>query len=336
MEHIAIDIGGRQSQICARSSDGTILRESRVLTHEIPAVLAERPPSRVILETCAESFHIADALLRLGHEVRVVPAMLARSLGVGARRTKTDRRDAQALSEASCRMELPSVHIPTMLSRDRKALCGMRDGLVKSRTQLVNTIRGWQRTRGIRIRSGGPEYLPTRLRLACPDLPTHVARQLRSIENLTTEIEESDAELSTIANADPVCKRLMSVPGVGPVTSIRFSSSLDEIERFDGAHAAESFIGLTPGENSSSDKKQRTSITKAGPPALRWALIQAAWSARRSRPDDPMVQWSYEIEKRRGKKIAVTALARKLAGILFAIWRDGTIYNPKRGASSGT
>ncbi len=253
MEHVAIDLGGRQSQVCARSADGTIVKEGRVATSELAAFLADRPKSRVIVETCAESFRIADAALLLGHEVRVVPATLARSLGVGARRTKTDKRDAQALSEVSCRVDLPSVHIPSLTSRERKTLCGMRDGLVAARTQLVNTVRGWLRTQGVKIRSGGVETFPPRVRAACPTLSTWVVRQLRVIENLSREIEDADRELTATAKADPVCKRLMSVPGVGPVTSVRYASSLDVIERFEDAHAAQAYVGVTPGENSSSD-----------------------------------------------------------------------------------
>lgn len=175
--------------------------------------------------------------------------------------------------------------------------------------------------------------LPDRLRaLFGPELPAFVERQLRAIESLTKEIEEADSDLLQLTRADPTMKRLMSVPGVGPVTAARFRSSIDSIARFGDAHSVQSFIGLTPGENSSSEKKQRTSITKAGPSALRWALVQAAWVARRHRQDDPMVRWCCEVERRRGKQIAVVALARKMAGILFAIWRDGSVYQPARGA----
>ena len=112
MEHIAIDLGGRESQICIRRSDGTIVEEKRLGTRGLGAWLGRRPRSRVIVETCAEGFAVADAALQWGHEVRVVPGTLVRALGVGARGVKTDRRDAQALSEASCRMDLKRPGIP--------------------------------------------------------------------------------------------------------------------------------------------------------------------------------------------------------------------------------
>ena len=302
-EHVAIDLGGRESQICVRAQDGTILEERRFLTRSLASYLERRPPSRVVLETCAESFAIADDALNLGHEVRVVPATLVRSLGVGARRTKTDKRDAEILSEVSCRIDLPSVHIPSLVSRERKASCGMREALVSARTQLTNTVRGWLRARATRPRSGAIETFPTRVRALLPQLPGYVERQLQMIEELTRQIGAADKELTAMARQDATCARLMTVPGVGPVTALRFAAALDEIGRFRDAHKVEAYLGLTPGEYSSSERRQRTSITKAGSPALRRALVQAAWAARRCRRNThPMLTWATEVEKRRGKR----------------------------------
>jgi transposase len=126
MDHVAIDLGSRKSQICVRNAEGQIVEEKRWETWELKRYLAERPKSRVVVETCAEAFGVADAARALGHEVRVVSATLVRTLGVGARRTKTDQRDARVLSEVSCRVDLPSVHIPREQSRERKTICGMR------------------------------------------------------------------------------------------------------------------------------------------------------------------------------------------------------------------
>ncbi len=332
MEHLAIDLGGRESQICVRSSDGHIVEERRCPTTTLPRYLASRPRSRVIVETCSEAFGVADAALAVGHEVRVVPATLVRSLGVGARRLKTDRRDARILSEVSCRIDLPSVHVPSRESRERKTMCGMREGLVGARTKLVNMVRGWLRADGRRPRGGELSTFAARVRAlsqAAP-LPSHVERHLRMIDALNAEIADADRELAVAAKADPVARRLMTAPGVGPATAVRFVAALDQISRFRGAHGVESYVGLVPGEDSSAERKRRTSITKAGPTALRWCLVQAAWAARRTRRKDPMHHWADEVEKRRGTRVAVLALARKLAGILFAIWRDGTVYEPRR------
>jgi transposase len=330
VEHVAIDLGGRESQVCIRAEDGKILMERKVATSSLSKLLKRRPRSRVIVETCAEAFHVADSALELGHEVRVVPAMLVRSLGVGARGVKTDQRDARALSEVSTRIDLPSVHVPSHQSRQRKSLCGMRDALVGARTQLINTVRGWMRGQMSKVRTGKTETFVERVKqtVDTATLPTYVTRQLQAIEQMTVHILEADEELEALADKDPTCPRLMSVPGVGPVTAIRFVAALDEIGRFPSVAQVQSYLGLTPGENSSSERQRRTGITKAGPPALRASLVQAAWAARRARGAHPMLAWALEVEKRRGKHVAVVALARKLASILFALWRDGTFYSP--------
>jgi transposase len=335
MDHIAIDLGGRESQVCVRSADGQIKEERRVKTEELAAYLAKRPAGRVVMETCAQSFGLADAALAQGHQVRVVAATLVRSLGVGARRTKTDRRDAQVLSEVSCRIDLPSVHIPSTTSRQRKSMCGMRDVLVRARTSLINSLRGWLRTQGQRVKIGSVKCFAERVRALYTgqELPVYVERQLETLKLLMTQTEAADRELAELAKSDPVCRRLMTVPGVGPVTAVRFVAALDDVQRFAKAHAVESYLGLVPGEDSSSERKRRTSITKAGPSALRWTLVQAAWAARRCRRTDPMLLWAREVEKRRGRRVAILALARKLAGILFALWRDGSVYASERGAS---
>jgi transposase len=333
MEHIAIDLGGRESQICVRGPDGTIREERRIATLALPEYLRGRDTARVIVETCTESLRVADAARAHGHEVRIVPTTLVRALGVGARRTKTDRRDAQALSAASCRLDLPSVHLSSVTARQRKTLCGTRAALVSARTQLVNTVRGWLRQQGLSLRSGGVESFTRRVRdLAGIVVPPALDRQLASIDFLTAQIAAADRELRGVVADDPVCVRLMTVPGVGPVTAARFTAALDTATRFAHAHAVGSYLGLVPGEASSGDRQHRLAITKAGACAVRTSLVQAAWAARRRAPRDPLVKWALRIEQRRGRKIAIVALARKLAGILFALWRDGTTYDPHRGA----
>jgi transposase len=329
VNHLAIDIGGRESQICARSADGTITSEKRVRTADLPRLLEKLEPSRVIFEACAESFWIADAARASGHDVRVVASTLVRALGVGSRSTKNDVKDARVMSEASCRIDLPSVHIPSSESRDRKTMLSLRDGFVSSRTMLINAVRGWMRSRAIRLRrSGEVVSFPERVRDACPDsLPPYITRTLDEITALTARITEADRELRVIAKQDPVCQKLMTVVGVGPVTAIGFMATLDDVARFEDAHRVQAYLGLTPGEYASSDKHRRTGITKAGSTRMRWLLVQAAWTARRAAPNDPMVLWSKQVEQRRGKRVAVVALARKIAGILFAIWRDGSTYS---------
>lgn len=338
MQHVAIDLGGRESQVCIRAADGTIVEEKRHATRLLAKLMEKWPPSRVILETSAEAFRVADAARTAGHEVRVVPATLVKSLGVGARGIKTDQRDARALSEASCRIDLQSVHIPTEASRELKSSCGAREELVECRTKLINNVRGWMRGQLWRLASGASKTFHERVRGHAAshevELPAHVTRSLETIEHLSEQIHAADVQLRKLAKSDPICQALMTVPGIGPVTAVRFRAALDDVARFHSAHAVQSYLGLTPGECSSSERRRRTGITKAGPSAPRRLLIQSAWAAWRHYPDEPMVKWAKQIAERRSKFVAVVALARKMVGILFALWRDGTTYQSARSAAA--
>lgn len=330
MQHVAIDLGGRESQICIRAPDGTIVEEKRHATRLLAKLMEKWPPSRVILETSAEAFRVADAAKAAGHEVRVVAASLVKSLGVGARGIKTDLRDARTLSEVSCRIDMPSVHIPTPASRELKSICGAREELVECRTKLINNVRGWLRGQLWRLPSGGAGSFHDRVRAHATslsaELPLHVARNLDIIEAVTLQIRAADVQLRQFVKTDATCQALMTVPGVGPVTAVRFRAAIDDVSRFTSAHGVQSYLGLTPGERSSSERQRRTGITKAGPTAPRRMLIQSAWAAWRRYPNEPMVMWAMAIAERRPKHVAIVALARKIAGILFALWRDGTTY----------
>src|SRR5262249_37234265 len=133
------------------------------------------------------------------------------------------------------------------------------------------------------------------------DVPEHVERLLVIIEALNQQISQADKQIRQLAKSEEICRRLMTVPGVGPLTAVRFIATLDNIERFSTAHDVQSYLGLTPGENSSSTRVRRTRLTKAGPPQMRFLLVQAAWSATRCAPTHPMVIWAKQIAERRGK-----------------------------------
>ncbi len=139
MDHIGIDLGSKDSQVCVRNAGDEIVQELRCPTRRLGTFLTGRPVARVVLETCTEAFRMAAVAQAHGHDVRVVAATLVRSLGVGQRGLKNDARDARVLSEASCRIELPSVHIPSVGSQEVKAICVSREALIKSRTQPKRT-----------------------------------------------------------------------------------------------------------------------------------------------------------------------------------------------------
>jgi len=124
----------------------------------------------------------------------------------------------------------------------------------------------------------------------------------------------------------------MTVPEVGALTAVTFVATLDQVGRFRGAHQVEAYVGLVPREWSSSELQRRGHITKAGNSRMRWLLVEAAsrlmWP--RNTRAQALREWAERIARRRGRKVAKVALARRLTGILFALWRDGTVFDPGR------
>jgi transposase len=144
------------------------------------------------------------------------------------------------------------------------------------------------------------------------------------------QIAVLDEQLAAIAAADDVTRRLMTVPGVGPVTAVAFVVTVDDVKRFRDAHQVESYVGLVPREWSSSETQRRGPITKAGNSRMRWLLVQAAWCIlrRRKKPETAALRdWADRIAHRRGRRVAAVALARRMAGILYALWRDASVYS---------
>ena len=189
-------------------------------------------------------------------------------------------------------------------------------------------MRGWLRGQARKLRGDETATFTERVR-GLGALPLYITSELTVIDVLTREISASEKCFAALTNADPVCKRLMTVPCVGPSTALRFVAALDGVTRFASAHKVEAYLGLSPGEKSSSERQLRLGITKAGSSSVRWVLIQAAWILKtccRSVAARKLQLWAAEVEKRRGKGVAIVALARKLAGVLFALWRDGTEF----------
>lgn len=336
MHHAAIDLGSKESQICIRRPDGAIVEEHKHATRKLTELVKTWPTSRIVMEASAEAFKIADAALAAGHQVRVVPGTLVRLLGVGERGVKNDQRDARQLSKASWQTDVPSVHIPSSAARELRSLCGARDVLVDMQRKLSNNVRGWVRAQLWKLPGGKMATLPERLRTHAQasqcELPEHIERQLTMLTQASVQVQAANKQARRLAAEHPVCRRLMTVPGIGPITALRFVAAIDDPKRFPTAHRVQSYVGLTPGEHSSSERERKTGITKAGPSELRRCLVQAAWSAMKVRTTHPMLEWTRQIAERRSRPVAAIALARKLAGILFALWRDGTTYEARRSA----
>lgn len=148
--------------------------------------------------------------------------------------------------------------------------------------------------------------------------------------HLNQQLAYSDATIEHLAVQDLRVPRLRSVSSIGPVTAAAFLAAIDDVGRFHHAHQLEAYLGLVPREYSSGETQRRGPITKAGHSHVRWLLIQAAVSILRRHPPQAEEQqsWALRIAARRGKQVAVVALARRLAGILYALLRDGSVFEP--------
>ena len=335
MDHIGIDLHKKDSQICILGAGGE-RSEPRVRTtpERFADVLGDRPRARILLEASTESEWVARCLEGLGHEVIVADPNFAPMYAARSRKIKTDRRDARALAEA-CRLgAYRPAHRLSDAQRHVRGRLTVRDALVRTRTGYISVIRARLRQDGWRVASGSAEgFIRRVLALALPGrLLSELAPLLAVMRQVNQQLAYSDERIAAVAHTDERVRRLQTVPSVGPVTAAAFVAALDDAGRFARAHQVEAYLGLVPREWSSGEGQRRGQITKAGHRRVRWLLVQAAVSILRVRhPGTAALRdWAVRLAGRRGRFIAVVALARRLAGILYAVLRDGTQYDPTR------
>jgi transposase len=210
----------------------------------------------------------------------------------------------------------------------------VRDAVVRTRTRYLSLMRALLRQHGSRVPSGRAEHVIARVQgLPRPGrLLSVVAPLLSVIGPLNRQLTSSDERIEHLAVQDPRVPRLRSVPSIGPVTAAAFLAAIDDAQRFRHAHQLEAYLGLVPREYSSGESQRRGAITQAGPSRPRWLLIQAAVSILRRRPPraEELRTWALRIAARRAQQVAVVALARRRAGILYARLRDGRMFEPQR------
>lgn len=342
MEYGAIDLHTKHSQIRIVAADGTVIVERRIVTRadQFAAVFGERTRMRVLLESSTESEWVATCLEALGHEVIVADPNFAAMYGTRTRRIKTDRRDAAALADANrTGVYRPAYRVRATQRAVRQRLL-VRDQLVRMRTQLINLLRSQVRATGQRLPTGAAETFSRRF--AAVALPAALRETLRPLtdllESLALPLREAETWAHQTATADPVARRLMTAPGVGPVTALSYRATLDQIERFPDAGRVTAYLGLVPREDSSAERRHRGAITKAGPGRPRALLVQASWHIWRSERDGAAAlhAWVHRVAARRGRRIALVALARRLARCLYAMWRDGRDFTDTRGRLTAT
>jgi len=333
MEYGAIDLHARKTLIRIVEADGTVVLDRTITTTRegFTKVFEGRARLRVLLETGTESEWVAQTIEACGHEVVVADPNYALMYGVRVRAVKTDRRDVAALAEA-CRLGIyRAAHRVSAAQRQVRRQLRVRSQLIRMRTQAINLLRAQLRQEGYRLPSGASESVVARCRRVAltVGLRDDLAPVLTLLEALAPLIKARDQAAEIQATADPVVRRLMTAPGVGPIVGLTYRAVLDDVTRFRDASSSTAFLGLVPKEASSGTRRQKGRITKRGPTTLRVLLIQAAWTIWRQRQGRAALHaWVDRLAARRGRRIAVVALARRLARILYAMWRDGCDYRP--------
>lgn len=334
MQHIGIDLAKSASQVCILTEDGELI-ERRIPTtrDQFQRLLDTGSDSRILLEASTESEWVARYLESLGHEVIVADPNFAPMYATRSRRVKTDKRDARALAEA-CRLgAYRQAHRASERQRHIRAKLAVREAMVRTRSKYISLMRALVRRDGLRVAAGTPRSFATRLDAVSlsAELRAEIAPLITLFEAVNEQIGRADDELAQLVKDDVVVRRLTSVPGVGAVTAACFVSTLDNVTRFASAKQVRAYLGLVPSEYSSGERKERGRINKAGPNRARYLLVEAAWALLRSTRAEgaELRAWATVIRTRRGTKVAIVALARKLAGILFAMWRDGAEFAPR-------
>jgi len=302
----------------------------KTLSHEnkeqVRAFYAALPkPVLVGVETSGQSQWFEQLLAELGHELWIGDAKKIRA--AADRKQKTDRRDALLVLQMLVEKRFPRIWVPTASERDVRQLLLHRSKLVRMRTQVKNQLQalalnqGLQRKRKLWSEAGRQQLQ------GLPLLPWAARRReelLVLLDQLETSIAEQDRAVADEANTRSEVRRLMTHPGVGPVTALAFVLTLGPPSRFARGKQVASYFGLIPSENSSGGRQRLGHISKQGNSFMRWVLVEAAQSAVRY---EPRMRREYQrLAHRKCCALAKVAMARKLAVRLYWMLRGEMDY----------
>ena len=216
-------------------------------------------------------------------------------------------------------------------ARDLRSRLLVRSNLVRTRVRVVVQLRTLFESRGYSLPSCSVETLHRKIEASEIDegLGIVILPLVTHLLSLNELIKEEDAEMAVRSKASEVSCRFVELPGIGTLTSLAFMAAIEDPRRFSSARQVASYLGFVPREYSSGERVHRGATTKNGDKLTRAYLVQAGWRVMRSTKEEavPLRDWALALKERRGSKIAVTALARRLSRILFALWRDGTHYD---------
>jgi transposase len=332
MTLVGCDLPSRKQQVAVLdTTTGEVLEQE--LTHDGDAVerfyRALRPPVTIGIETTGYTQWFHALMHRLGHTVLVGEAGKIRAMLV--RKTKTDRRDARHLLDLLKHDRFPAVWVPDPGTRDLRALVAHRVRLVRMRTMVKNGLQAIALNQRLTLRSKLWSQRGLAQLRALSLAPNTTRRRDDSLELLawlTSRIDQLDERIAAVVEAHPPARRLLTHPGVGPLTALTTVLVLGPVRRFPDSKHVVSYVGLAPAINASADKQHLGKITKQGNALLRWVLGQAAPLAARA--DEALRRRYFAVLHRRGRPKANVALARKLLGRLYVMLRDQIDYGEFR------
>ncbi|HEY8105169.1 MAG TPA: IS110 family transposase [Gemmatimonadales bacterium] len=325
---IAVDLAKSVFQVAVSRQAGKVAEVRRLTRSAFRQFLAQHEPATVLLEACGTAHYWARELETLGHQVVLLPPHAVRPY---VPRNKTDQADAKALLEAYRNEAIHPVPAKSVGQQCLTALHRVRTAWMRTRIARINFVRASLRELGWSIPVGAARVLPQASAvLEDPDseLPSPLRHVLKlaceEIRELEKRIHAVDKQLRLMAAEMPLYKRLLSIPGVGPLSASALIAFLGEMTRFQNGRRFACFLGLTPRERSSGLKRRLGAISKQGDTYLRTLLIHGARSvllaAKRRREPDRLRAWALQVQQRRGHNTAAVALANKLARIVWAVW----------------
>jgi transposase len=330
-QYVGLDVSLEETSICVLDQSGAVVFEGDVASNPqvIAKLLRRRAPQaiRIAFETGSLSNWLWHELKALEFPVVCLDARHAKA-ALSMRMNKSDRNDARGLAEMARMGWYREAKVKSIESRHVRAMLAARAKLVDLRRDLENQMRGLLKSLGIILGKAGSKALPRKILDAlqkAPHLRPLIEPLMLAHSNLISQVIKYDDQLKAMARSNQTVRRLMTVPGVGPVTALAFASTVDDPQRFERASDVGAYLGLTPRRYQSGELDRTGRISKRGDRLTRCYLFEAANVLLRVvRRGSPLKSWGLKLAKRIGPKKAKVAVARKLATVLHCLWTDGT------------
>ena len=334
MKHYAgLDVSLEETSVCILDETGKICREIKVASHPEDLLRILQDPGwqfeRIGLEAGLLSQWLFNGLAEAGLPVVCIETRHTKAF-LKAQVNKSDRSDARGIAQMMRVNLFRPVHVKTLTSQKRRVLLTARKLLQEKAIAFENEIRGLLANFGLKVGAVGAAKFEARIRELIgdmPDLAEIMAPLLDARRRLREHFGTLHRKLLALAREDEVCRRLMSIPGVGPVVSLAFVATIDTPARFRTSKAVGPALGLTPVRSQSGNTERIGRISLCGDVLMRTLLFEAAQTMlRRTTRWSWLKAWAMKVAHRRGSRKAIIALARRLAVIMHRMWRDGTEF----------